>query len=289
MVLCVLCGEKMSLHIPVLLGRHAGVALEVFPEERDVGEVQRVGYLLDSQFGGLQLGLRIFDDECRYDVGQGSSCSFLDGSAQVLGREVHFIGIKRDVPLGFVVFYHDTYQFFYDFLASGIGLSFFLYRFLLINISQFNNQPSQDKRELFFSYQCIVLVFCLYQHFEIVAEYFSCFRFEFYNRFFQDRRSILDSIRKQERMLDKRRRKSDKGEPAIGSVLCYLHELVGIDNGYGIFLQLVFIYMYCDVALPSDAKQEQASGYLGRDGEKLFNVAYYVNPCNEIRIRRNRS
>ena len=64
----------MSLHIPVLLGRHAGVALEVFPEERNVGEVQRVGYLLDSQFGGLQLGLRVFDDECRDDVGQGLSC-----------------------------------------------------------------------------------------------------------------------------------------------------------------------------------------------------------------------
>ena len=43
-------------------GAHAYIAFEVFPEERYVGEVERVGDILDGEVGGFELRFGIHDN-----------------------------------------------------------------------------------------------------------------------------------------------------------------------------------------------------------------------------------
>ena len=175
-----------------------------------------------------------------------------------MGRKMHFVGIERDVPFGLVVFYYDTYQFFHDFLAACIMLGVFCQWFLPVDISQFNNQSGQNQRKLFFPYQHIAQPFCLYQYFEIIAEQVCHFRRQADDRFFQNRGGILYCVGKQKRVLYQCGGESDKGEPAIGCIFCYLYELVGIDYGYRILFQFVLGQVDGDFAFSSYTKQYQA-------------------------------
>ena len=101
--------------------RHAGIALEVFPEERDVREIEGVGYFLNRHLAGTQLGLGVVNDQRGDDFGQCLAGYLLDGGTQMLGRQVQLVCIERDVSFMPVILYGHTEQFPHNFMVSAVA------------------------------------------------------------------------------------------------------------------------------------------------------------------------
>ena len=213
--------SKQFLRVSVLFGRHARITFEVFSEKRDVGEIKRVGYLLDGHARRAQFGLRIADDERRDDVGQCLSRNLLDSRTQVLGRKVHLFGIKRNVSLRLIILDNDAHQFFHDFLITAVMRRFELGHVSLIDVSQEKNELAVCQINLYFVHK-ILHAQRLNHQFHVVAEYFGNFRFEVQYRSFENIRRMLDGMRKQIRASDQIFRETYEEETAICALFRYL-------------------------------------------------------------------
>lgn len=98
--------QKQSSHlfpIPVLHRPHPHVPFEIFPEKRDIREVEGIGDLLDGEGRRFQLCLRVHDHHVGDDVRAGLSRHLLDDRAEVGRRDAQLLRVERDVALLHVV------------------------------------------------------------------------------------------------------------------------------------------------------------------------------------------
>lgn len=78
----------------ILLRRHTRHPFEELAEERRVGEVQLVGYLVGEQVAVLQQHLRFEDDGLVDPLHDGASADVADDGTQVTGRQAEAVGVE---------------------------------------------------------------------------------------------------------------------------------------------------------------------------------------------------
>ena len=110
----------LFLHVPILLGRHARIAFEIFSEKRNIREIQRIGYFLYGHVRRTELGLRIAYDKRRKYVGQRFSGYFLHRCTQVLWRKMQFLGIERHIAFCLIILHNNPQQLFHNLLVPVI-------------------------------------------------------------------------------------------------------------------------------------------------------------------------
>ena len=87
-----------SLAPLVSLRRHPGLPFEELAEERDVGEVQFVGYLVNQFVAILEHYFGFEDDRIVDPIHHRAAAHLLDHAVQIARSQVQSVGIKGDVP-----------------------------------------------------------------------------------------------------------------------------------------------------------------------------------------------
>lgn len=91
------CGVDCFLLIwlgSILLGRHAYMLFDVFPEEGNTGEVEFIDDFLDAFGRLLQQVLDILHDILFDEGGSRVATHFLANGRQIFGRDMQFVGIE---------------------------------------------------------------------------------------------------------------------------------------------------------------------------------------------------
>lgn len=110
--------------VPVFLRAYAGVALEIFAEERRAGKVERIGYLLYSHVRRLQFRFGVYQYDVGDDVENVLPRHLLDGGAQVLEGDAHLVGIELCPPFVGIVFGDELHQLAADFFLAALRMDF---------------------------------------------------------------------------------------------------------------------------------------------------------------------
>ena len=87
----------------ILLRRHTRHPFEELAEERRVGEVQLVGYLIGEQVAVLQQYFGFEDDGLVDPLHDGASADVADDGTQVAGRQAEAVGVEGSGTLRFAV------------------------------------------------------------------------------------------------------------------------------------------------------------------------------------------
>lgn len=86
------------------------MSLEIAAEEADIGEMVLPSYLLDALTSALELHLQLENDVLVDDGLGGVSCHLAHDVGEILGGDVHLVGIIVDIPRQFVVFLQEHHE-----------------------------------------------------------------------------------------------------------------------------------------------------------------------------------
>ena len=87
------CRNRTFLSVSILTWRHTCLALEVFTEERGIGEVQFFGNLGDGLIGVHQLNLDACDKGAVYPFLGGDTAGLADDGAQITLCQTHALSV----------------------------------------------------------------------------------------------------------------------------------------------------------------------------------------------------
>lgn len=226
-----------ALTIPILQRPHPDMPFKIFPKERHIREIERIGNILYRYVGRFQLCLCIHDNHRGNDFQARFARHLPDGGAQVGLRYAQLAGIKGNITLAGVMLHHELSELMCDLFAFSQHR---LGRFnILIKLAQPVHQREQHMFRHLAAYLPVISKIRFGQQGEMLLKELCDLRLQ------REDGIGLDGIKDIERGLDnigigdKLRRVADEIDLQVALHLMYLQDAAGDDGHEVVCLHLV--------------------------------------------------